>query len=285
MLAGYKKPKANLHREFVYLNYDSILNSLSAFEAGQVDSIIEKTMTGSDRGLEGNVGGKAARIGGSRKRQETIHEELVRTRTRFSAFESWHRQLQDAEALGEFDAWDMAVRDEISTGETVHFLADIRVSPLFKLISAFSSFTKNPGSVPIRQQDLTTMKQRAAMMDSWVSDGDGTKQYAVHLRPNGISAPRIVGRLSGKYLVAGLGNIEERYHVVVQVSSILGPDSAESLVRLLKDAPPVPLEVETVTNAMRHMQRGASALQVPFEDDDLSFTYPDVLVRPIAIFK
>ncbi|AEB43768.1 hypothetical protein VAB18032_13280 [Micromonospora maris AB-18-032] len=36
---------------------------------------------------------------------------------------------------------------------------------------------------------------------------------------------------------------------------------------------------------MKHMQEGAAHLRVPFDDDDLSFTHPDVIVHPIAIFK
>ncbi|MFG1651876.1 hypothetical protein ACGFIE_18325 [Micromonospora sp. NPDC049275] len=94
-----------------------------------------------------------------------------------------------------------------------------------------------------------------------------------------------MARLSSEYLVSGLGNIEERYQIIAQVRSILKPDENESLVRLLKDAPPVPLEVTTVTDAMKHMQEAAVHLNVAFEDDDLSFTHPDVLVHPIAIFK
>jgi hypothetical protein len=247
VVGTYTKPKANLHREFVYLNYESVLNSLSAFEAGQIDSIIEKTTAGSDRGLEAGIGFKGARAGASKKRQESIHEELVRTRTRFSAFESWYRQLEEAGALGGFDEWDMSVRDELSAGDTIKFAADIHVSPLFKLVTAFTSFTNNPGSISMRQQDVTSMKKQAATMEAWVSDSEGTKQFAVYFRPDGVEKPRIVGRLSGQFLISGLSNIEERYQVVAQVSSILGTSDTESLVRILKDAPPVPFEVETVT--------------------------------------
>lgn len=214
-----------------------------------------------------------------------MQEELVRTRTRFSAFESWFERLKDDEAMGAFDEWDMKVRDEISVGETIHFTADIVVSPLFKVITAYTSFVNNPGAIDVRQQDLASMKKHAKMMESWISDGAGSSQVAAYFQPGGTARPRIVGRLDKKYLVSGLSNVEERYQIVAQVSSLLGPSDTESLLRIVKDAPPTPMEVETVTNAMKHMQGAAVHLKVSFQDEDLSFAHPDVIVRPIAIFK
>jgi hypothetical protein len=284
-LGTYHKPKKSLHREFVYLNQDSVLNSLSAFEAGQVDKILEKTSEASEGGVEGGLGVKGARLGGSKKRQGSIQEELVRTRTRFSSFESWFQRLVEEDALGKFDDWDMDVRDQLAAGDTLHFSADVRVSPLFKLVTAYSSFAQNPAIFGIKQQDLAETKRVAKIMESWITDRDGNRSIAVYLNANQIGKPRIVGRLSTNYLVSGLGNIEERYQIVAQVRSILGPNDEESLLRVLKDAPPVPLEVKTVTTAMKHMQEGATHLQVPFEDADLSFTHPDIIVHPIAIFK
>jgi hypothetical protein len=54
-MSGYRKPKARLHREFVYLNHDTVLNSLSALEAGKVDEIIEKTSEAREGGLSASV--------------------------------------------------------------------------------------------------------------------------------------------------------------------------------------------------------------------------------------
>jgi hypothetical protein len=284
-LGAYQKPKKNLHREFVYLNHEVIINSLSAFEAGQVDEILERTNEASEGGFEAGVGFRGAKVGGNKKRQGSIQEELVRTRTLFSAFESWYQRLREEGALGTFSDWDMSVRDEIEIGETIQFFADIRVSPLFKLVMAYMSFASNPAMFGVKGNMVAETKKNAKMMESWVTGQDGTRSTAVYLRPNGVGAPRVVGRLSDKYLIAGLENIEETYSVVAQVRSILGPNDNVSLVRVLKDAPPVPVEVETVTNAMRNMQEGAKPLGVFFGDDDLMFSHPDVIVQPLAIFK
>jgi hypothetical protein len=155
----YQKPKKNLHREFFYLNHDTILNSLSAFEAGQIDEILEKTTEASEGSVDGGVGFKGTRIGGVKKKQGSIHEELVKTRTRFSSFESWFSRLAEEGALGTFDEWDMEVRDEVAVGDTLHFSADVRVSPLFKMITAYSSFTQTPQTFGLKQQGLAEAKR------------------------------------------------------------------------------------------------------------------------------
>lgn len=73
-MPGYRKPKVRLHREFVYLNHDTVLNSLSAVEAGMVDEIIEKTSEARDGGLEASVAAGPVRGGGSKKKTSTIRK-------------------------------------------------------------------------------------------------------------------------------------------------------------------------------------------------------------------
>jgi hypothetical protein len=85
-MSGYRAPKTRLHREFLYLNHDTILNSLSALEAGKVDEIIQKVSQAKEGGLEGSVRAGPVKGGGGRKKIASIEEELVKTRTWFSAF-------------------------------------------------------------------------------------------------------------------------------------------------------------------------------------------------------
>jgi uncharacterized protein YicC (UPF0701 family) len=100
-MSGYSKPKTRLHREFLYLNHDTVINSLSAFESGKVDEIIEKVSEAREGGLEGSVGHGVAKVAGGKKKTSNIEEELKRTRTHFSAFEAWSRHLEEAGAFGQ----------------------------------------------------------------------------------------------------------------------------------------------------------------------------------------
>lgn len=90
-MAGYRPPKKRLHREFLYLNHDTVLNSLSALEAGKVDEIIQKVVEAKEGGIEATLGTGPVRGGGGKKKRASIEEELVKTRTWFSAFDAGTR--------------------------------------------------------------------------------------------------------------------------------------------------------------------------------------------------
>ncbi len=117
------------------------MNSLSAFEAGKVDEIIEKTSEATDKGLEGGIGKGSTKVSGNRKRQAAIQEELVRRRTWFSAFESWYDVMRSEDAIGRFDKWDLEVRSELEVGDTLEFTADVQLSPIHLMFATFSSVT------------------------------------------------------------------------------------------------------------------------------------------------
>ena len=134
-MSKYQRPKQQVHHEFLYLNHDSILNALSALEAGAVDEIILKTNEAREGGLDANISAGPVKAGAGKKRQATIQEELVRRRTWFSGFDAWYRALKEHDAIGTFDQWDMEVRDDLRVGDTVEFSADLRLSPVHKVLA------------------------------------------------------------------------------------------------------------------------------------------------------
>jgi hypothetical protein len=147
-MAKYQAPKRQLHRDFVYLDHETVINSLSAFEAGRIDEIIEKTSESADRGFDGAVNIRALKAGASKKKEAELHEELVRKRTRFSAFEGWYQQLKGEEAIGTFEEWDQEVRDSLGVGDTIEFRASVRLSPLYLLFRTFGSYANEAGRPP-----------------------------------------------------------------------------------------------------------------------------------------
>lgn len=288
-MGSYKKPKQHLHHEFLYLNYETILNALSALEAGAVDEIILKTSEARDGGLEAGVSVGPAKAGGSKRRQASIQEELVRTRTWFSGFDGWYRTLKDRDAIGTFDVWDMEVRDAVAVGDTLEFKADIRLSPIHKLLATFLSYASSagtPGSVfTVTPRELQEARKTAKMMEGWMSGRDGRRNLPVYLLPDGRGAPRIVARLDDKFIIGGLDAAEGTFTVVAQVDAVLRPGQEESVIRVIRDVPPTPKEVEVIIEAMSHFIKPAQELGVDLQPDDLMFAYPTVVVRPIAIYK
>lgn len=287
-MAGYNKPKKTLHREFLYLNRDSVINSLSAFEAGKVDEIIQHTSDAQAGGLEGSLSAGPARAGGSKKKQREVQEELIRTRTSFSAFDAWHKHLTSEAALGTFDDWSLDVRNELDIGDTVEFQAMISLSPLYKVFTTFLSFTASLGSADsvfkMDQKAIKDTKQTAKQMETWISGGKGRRNLLVQMIPLN-QEPRIMARLSDEYIVGSPDALEGKFNVIGQVERLLTENEEESVLRIIRDVPPTPLELETISKAVAHFVEPSKALGIEIDDEDLAIRYPSVILRPIAIFR
>jgi hypothetical protein len=101
--ARYRKPEARVHRGFFYLNDETVINSLSAVEAGKVDEVLARVNTAREGGVGGGIGIHGAKVEGAKKSTSEFEEEMVRTRTRFSVFEIWRENLVSKKALGFFE--------------------------------------------------------------------------------------------------------------------------------------------------------------------------------------
>lgn len=287
-MAGYRAPKQRLHREFLYLNHDTVLNSLSALEAGKVDEILQKVSEAKEGGVEASLGVGPVRGRGGKKKAANIEEELVKTRTWFSAFDSWYQHLSTGGAIGTFDEWDVDVRDALTVGDTLEFQADVVLSPVHKVLRTFVSFAETaarPGNVFSQKgAELAETKKTAAMMVSWMGGRDKPTHLPVYLLPGGVSDPRIIAGLQDAYIIGGHENLEGTFTVITQVSGLLAGDEVQSVIRVIRDVPPTQLEVETINEALTHLIEAADELGVAFDASDISIPAPAVVMRPIAIY-
>ena len=291
-MGQYRAPKKRLHRDFVYLDYDSVLNSLSAFEAGQVDTIIEKTTEATDRGAEGGIRAGPLKGGVTRKRETELQAELVRKRTWFSAFEAWYQQLHREDAVGSFDTWDMHVRQGLGVGDTIEFQSNVRLSPLHLLFATFAAYAKSASPTSpvfkVAAKDASEAKKTARMMEEWTRGPGGSQASSVYFEPAESSpdSPRIIGRVIDTYLIRGLGELDGQFSVMAQVEAVLGEGDELSAIRVIGDAPATPLETRTIAEALANFQGEATqAMGVVVGDDDITYVYPVVIVRPIAIYR
>lgn len=288
-MAGYKRPVENLHREFTYLNHDSIINSLSAMEDGRVDEIIEKASAAREGGFNAGAQAGPVRAGGSKKKNLSTEEQLVRKRTMFSAFDAWYNFLSDRGGFGELSSWDLETREEIDAGDTIKFRAYVELNPLYKVLLTFISFAddaSNPDS-PLKQPaaKVAELKKTARMMRGWLSDANNNVNQLVHIQPLGSPYPKVVARLDESYLLAGSSGVEGEHTVIGQVEQLIEADAPVPVARVVRDTPPTPMETETMSKALGAFQEGAQALGVIIGEDDLTLKYPAVILKPIALFR
>lgn len=285
----YKQPKVRIHREFFYLNHDTVINSLSAFEAGKIDEIIRKASESSDGGVEGTLGIGSTKAGGKKSKSSDIHEEMVSTRTKFSAFDAWFQNIDAAEAIGMLEGWDAETRDEIGIGHTIMLEGRVTLSPLYKVFSTFISYANqasDPDSVFNRKAaELVDIKKQARMMRGWMRGAGDSSNAMIDIAPFGTPEPRMVARLDERYLVSGLQAVEGEYTIIAQVEAMLDPSEKVSAVRVIRDTPPTPLETEVSTKALKNLIEPAAALGVEVSEADITLEHPTVILHPIAIFR
>jgi hypothetical protein len=288
-VTGYKRPKKRLHRDFLYLDHETVINSLSAIEAGKVDEIIQKVNEAREGGFDAGVSAGAVRAKGARKRQARVEEELVKTRTWFSAFDAWYTELAREEAIGTFDDWNLEVRNALEIGDTLEFEADLVLSPVHKLLRTFVSFAESAGKQgSVFHQTGAELKETQTTARAMIEIMGGTSKpthLPTYLRPGGVTEPRVVARLKDEYLIGSRAEVEGTYRVVSQVAALLSNDQVESAIRIIRDVPPTQAEVAVIDEALAHFIEPAREVGVEIDASDINIPAPAVIVRPIAIFQ
>ncbi|MGW9157614.1 DUF6414 family protein [Microbacterium sp. NPDC055665] len=288
-MSGYRRPKVQLHKEFLYLNHETIINSLSAFEAGKVDEILEKVSEAREGGLGGTVGYGPVKANASKKKASNVEEELTRSRTNFSAFEAWSHHLTEASAFGELDAWDVGTRNEIAVGDTIRFKAVVSLSPVQQLFLTFIDYANQAADQnsifkqPAAQ--LAETKKQARMMAGWMRGRGEGKSIMVSIQPLGVPAPRVSARLDEDYIVSGTQSVEGEFTVIAQVESLINEGEAIPAIRVLRETPPTSKETDVITEALAGFIEPAAALGVELTMDDITLRYPGVVLHPIAIYR
>ena len=286
---SYKRPTQHLHHEFLYLNHDTIVNSLSALEAGKIDEIIQKANAAREGGFSGGVGAGPLEVQGGKKKTSNIEEEMVRTRTIFSAFDAWYKYLVAAGAIGTFDTWDQAVRNDLRTGDTIEFEGRLTLTPVHKVFRTFLAFAEQaetPGS-PFQQkgEELKETKQISRMMQVLLGGKDATHHLPVYVAPYEVEDPRMLARLEERYMLSPKEGIDGLYRVIGQVDEILRKGDEISAMRLIRDVPPTPMEVKTMREALTMLIDPAKEMGVEIDPSDITVPYPAVVIRPIAVYR
>jgi hypothetical protein len=286
---GYMKPKNRLHREFLYLNYDTIINSLSALEAGKIDEIIQKANQAREGGFSGGISGGPLEVGGGKKKTTSIEEEMVRTRTIFSAYEAWYRYLKDGDAIGVLDEWNGDVRDQLSVGDTLEFQCRLTLTPVHKVFRTFLAFAAQAelADSVFHQtgEELKETRKIARMMQNWLGGKEAPNHFPVYVAPLEVDIPRVLARLDETYMLSPKEGIDGVYNFMGQVDEILRPGDTISAIRVIRDVPPTSVEVTTITEALTNLIEPALELGVDITAEDIEVPYPAVILRPIAVYR
>jgi hypothetical protein len=290
-LAIYKFPSKKIHRGFFYLNDETVINSLSAVEAGKIDEVVAKVNSAREGGFGGGLGFQGTSFEESREATSAFAEEIVRTRTRFSVFELWYQTLIEGSALGTFEGWGPEALDEVRPGHTVEFRATLEVVPiqtLFRLYLWFSEKAKAQGN-PFSQkgEELKSTKDAERNMKMLLGDNDegGAGETVFIARPVGDTGPAVAMPISAEWLIGKIGRLGGEYTVVAQVDQVLTQGEELPTLRLTHDVAATPLEIKTLRESVKNFVEPAQAMGLQVSVADASITGPALWLNPIAIFR
>jgi hypothetical protein len=284
----YTRPERRVHRGFFYLDDETVINSLSAVEAGKVDEVVAKINSGREGGFSGGLGAQGVKVEGGKKSASSLEEEIVRTRTRFSVFETWYQHPIEQKALGRFEGWGPEALDGVEAGDTVEVRATLEVSPLVSLWRLFlwwAEQAKAQGTMfSVKGEELKQLKEAERNIRMLLgAAGEGETIVLGH--PVGDEGPSLAMTLQDRWTIGRLGHLSGQYFLVVQVDQVVAPGGELPALRLTKDAAATPLEVSTLRDAVKEFIQPAKELGVTVTASDAVIEGPALVATPIAIYR
>ena len=284
----YHKPEARVHRGFFYLNDETVINSLSAVEAGKVDEVLAKINTAREGGVGGGIGIHGAKIEGAKKSTSEFEEEMVRTRTRFSVFEIWRDNLVSKKALGVFDGWSPEILNDVEPGDTIEFKAKLDLASLqtiFRMFSWFAKQAQTQGSLFAQKgEELKATKEAERVFRALSGEGENLESVVL-AKPSGGEGPLVAMQLADRWLIGELGHLSGEYTVVGQVDQILKDSEQYPTLRLMRVAPVTIAELATLREIVGNFTEPAKVFGLNISPEDATITGPAVWLTPIAIYR
>jgi ribosomal protein L12E/L44/L45/RPP1/RPP2 len=288
MASRFQKPSSRVFRSYVYLNGDEVLNALSALEGGDIDEVL--TRMGEEGG--GEVGGeldlKVAKGRAGKRRARRYEEEIRKKRTEHSATTALLKRLHDEDAIGVLEGdYDEGVYRELEEHMLIQLVAELHIHPLHQVIAAAREFAQAAATFGVPRADVAQVNQVATMLEG-LTKGGKSETNAVLAYARGAATPseyRLVLPVPTRNLLVPLDEFAGRATIVGQVDRILTSGDEMHVVRLLKNAPVLPVEREGLLEALPNLASAFSELGVDMTVDDLVLKAPAVVLKPICIYK
>jgi hypothetical protein len=284
----YHKPEKHVHRGFYYLDDETVINSLSAVEAGKIDEVVAKVNSAREGGFGGGIGVQAVKAEGSKRSTSSFEEEIVRTRTRFSVFEIWYQNLISTKGLGQFAGWGPEILNDVQPGDTVELKASLKIVPLqglFRLFLWYSKQAQTQGTIFSQKgEELKATKEGERNIRMLLGDPE-KEELIVIARPNGDEGPPVIIRFAQRWMIGQLGHLSGSYSVVGQVDQVLSSGEELPTMRLTHDAPPTPMELTALREVVKGFVEPSQQMGISVSADDASIQGPALWLTPIAVFR
>jgi hypothetical protein len=286
MASGLTKPKSNVFRTFLYIDAGEVINSLSALEGGEVDEVLTRIAEEGGGELGAEIGAGPVRGRAGKHKQKKLEEEIRRRRTEYSAASGLLRLLNEQDAVGKISgSYGQDVYSELEEQMLLEFRAQIRVHPLHQMISAGRAWLAAAPTFGISKADVQSVKEIVAIFETMSQASGERKTFLAFAEIVGNQSEfKLVVPIQERYLLVPLDEFIGRATFVAQVDRILDDEEVLAL-RLIRNAPQLPIEREGILEALPELLEGFRELGIDADMSDFILAKPAVILKPIAIYK
>lgn len=271
--------------EVVYTN-DQIINRLFSYlNEGNIKEIVERSLD-SDTTDKGGGLSKIIRLKYGRSSTDEEETEVIRDFDSIGKFAVLHGMLQDEDDITAFDDVDESNRDDLETGDFVEAEGQVRASPINDLQEMIEEVKPY---LDMFDFDMEFEEQGQEFAFSDIQDflnelDSGEDIYTVTPSTNSTDADLVFPLTQGE-LDDQLSDYTN-YHVLSRVEHVYNRGEEEQLMNVMDLLPGSDRDARQKRRMfLKRMVSGSSdLLDRNVTEEDFKVGYPDVRVRPVAIY-
>jgi len=283
--AGFKKPKQNIFKKYLYLDSEQVLNALSSLQGGDVDEVLTRTTDAKDGEFGVSVGAGPIRGKSGRKHADNYQEEMTRKRTEHSAATLLLTKLNDADAIGRLTRFGAVEHAQLEQGMLLEFSADLRLHPLHQVATAVRSWEAVARKFGGSKEDLAAARTLLSMLELLLGGSEGRRVLAYAVLPDADDDHRLILNLSRRYISVSDDDFIGHATCIAQIENVLSGDDESLAVRFLADSPVIPQERVILAEMPETLEGLEGLIGVRVTDSDLVFRSPAVVLNPVVIYR
>ena len=294
-MSSFKKPKSNVYKRFLYINEDDVLNSLSGFEGGAIDEIIQKMGEEGSKGLGLDVGVDVPGVGGAKakgdkKKSQKLEEEIRRKRTVHSATIALLEKLHNEDAIGVIEGdYTPEIYEQLEENMPIEFQADIRIHPLHQLVNVAQGWAQLAQDFGLSKREANEFTQVARQIESAFHGRDKSKKSLVLFAEGEETTTeyKLVMPIQTNNLLVPIDELLGTATFVAQVNHIVKEDEEVLAARVVRNSPVLPAERDMMLEMLPALQelQDDSGIGFRVDEKDIILRKPAVILKPLCIYR
>lgn len=291
---GFKKPDRKARGKFVeylYLDADQTVASLSAFEGGLIEELRTLSEEESDKGgkIGGAVGYGPLKAEGNLDKNQRARreEEVLLKRTGYSRITTLLDKLRGLDALGFIPGYTPDVYEQVEEGELYEFRAEIRLHPFHQFVSYVQGIAQTGRDWGMGDEELDYIAKEAE--DAFY--GKNRNKTLLTAFANAEEAEpgyKIAMSVKKENLLVDFEEFSGTATFVAQVQRKVAEGQKVPAARLVRKSPMVsPAEQQMMLRLVPALRDAPEAGDIGIEvtEEDILLSKPAIVVKPLCIYR